>query len=83
MDTLKQLLRVVLNISDNSMLVGRTKYNQLDRATDAVIRYCSETDWADDKEKAAACEMIANYQEAMKSGGWKLKKATERIHMNL
>ena len=83
LDTLKQLLRVVLNVSDNSMLRGRTKYNQLDRAIDAVIKFCSEADWSDDDEKTKACEMIANYQEAIGSGSWKLKKATERVHMNL
>ena len=83
LDTLKQLLRVVLNVSDNSMLRGRTKYNQLDRAIDAVVKYCSEADWSDDAEKTEATAMIQRFQDAMGSGAWKLKKAAERVHANL
>ena len=80
--TLRQLLRVVLNISDNSMLKGRTKYNQIDRAIDAVMRHCSESDWSND-EMNEASEMIQRYQDALGQGGWRLKRAIERIHMNL
>tara|TARA_R100000008_G_C3478991_1_gene112860 strand:+ start:147 stop:401 length:255 start_codon:yes stop_codon:yes gene_type:complete len=83
LDTLKQLLRVVLNVSDNSMLRGRTKYNQLDRAIDAVIKFCSEADWTDDDEKTEATAMIQRFQDAMGSGAWKLKKASDRVHANL
>lgn len=82
MDVLRDLLRVVLNISDNSMIRGRTKYNQLDRAIDAVVKHCSEMDW-DDAEKVSATEIVQRYQDAMGSGAWKLKKAAERIHMDL
>ena len=83
LDTLNQLLRVVLNVSDNSMLRGRTKYNQLDRSIDAVIKFCSEANWSDDDERTEATSMIQRFQDAMGSGGWKLKKAAERVHMNL
>ena len=82
LDDLKQLLRIVLNISDNSYLRGNTKYNQLNRALDAVIRFCSEASPDVDEMKAAE-EMIMEFKQQMGSSGWKLKRAVERVQMNL
>ena len=80
---LRDLLKAVLNIADNTMVRGQTKYNQLDRAVGKVITFCSFCEFADAKEKDEALTMITNYKEAIKGGGWKLQRAIDRLSMDL
>ena len=83
LDELRELLKAVLNIADNTMVRGQTKYNQLDRAVGKVITFCSYCEFADDKEANKALEMISNYKQAIKGNGWKLQRAIDRLSMDL
>ena len=80
MEKLKQLSLSLLDVVDNSVVRGRAKFNQIGRAVDAIVSYCTVTDFSADEAKEAQ-QFLAEIQDAMGSQQWRLNTALTRIGM--
>ena len=70
----------LLEVCDNSVVRGRAKFNQIARAVDAIVFYCTKHDFTPEEAKEAQL-FLAEVQQEMGAQSWRLNSAITRVQM--